>query len=162
MTVEFRPATVGDRDEIAELWFEANRARRGGRPINQVDPELISSRLAAVGAFGFVAEDPNSIIGSAVLMPARFDRGTGDVMPGLGHLNSVAVAPDHWGEGIARTLLDLVVDEARARSYARIQLFTQDHNIRARDLYERNGWELTGHEVVDDLGDTLVRFLREL
>ena len=157
MAVEFRPRRpAATRTASPHSGIDANRARRGGRPINQVDPELISSRLAAAPeAFGFVAEDTNSIIGSAVLIPARFDRGAGDVMPGLGHLNSVAVAPDHWGEGIARTLLDLVVDEARARGYARIQLFTQDHNTRARDLYERNGWHLTGEEVIDDLGDTL-------
>jgi ribosomal protein S18 acetylase RimI-like enzyme len=136
MTVEFRPATPNDRDQIAALWFEASRVRRGGRPISQVDPELIRSRIAAPGAFGLVAESAD--------------------------VNTIAVSPERWGEGIARTLLDLVVDEARARGYLRIQLFTQDHNTRARDLYERNGWHLTGHEVVDDLGDTLVRFLREL
>ncbi len=162
MSVEFRPATVGDQDGIAALWFEANRARRGGRPINQVDPDLIGSRITAIGAFGFVAEDANAVVGSAVLSPALLDRGQGDAIPGLGHLNTVAVAPDRWSEGIARTLLGLVVDEARARGYARVQLFTQDHNTRARDLYQRNGWRLTGDEVIDDLGDTLVRFLREL
>jgi ribosomal protein S18 acetylase RimI-like enzyme len=162
MTGEFRPAGSGDQDGIAALWFEANRVRRGGRPINQVDPELIGSRIAAPGAFGFVGDDANTVVGSAVLSPALLNRGAGDAIPGLGHLNTVAVAPERWGEGIARTLLDLIVDEARTRGYARIQLFTQDHNSRARDLYQRNGWHLTGHEVVDDLGDTLVRFLREL
>ena len=89
-------------------------------------------------------------------------RGAGPAIPGLAHLNTVAVAPGRWGEGIARALLDLIVDAAHEHGYARIQLFTQDHNHRARDLYERNGWELTGDEIVDTHGDTLVRYLRRV
>ena len=165
MAVEFRPAGPGDQDGIAALWYDANRGSPGwttDQPGRPRAPQLTPRRRFE--AFGFVAEDTNSIIGSAVLIPARFDRGAGDVMPGLGHLNSVAVAPDHWGEGIARTLLDLVVDEARGTRLTRCasssspRTTTPEHE----DLDERNGWNLTGEEVIDDLGDTLVRFLREL
>jgi ribosomal protein S18 acetylase RimI-like enzyme len=158
MNLIYRAATASDRDAVARLWLEANRARSGHEV--PVDPELIASRIETEGAFGFVAHDADMLIGSLILSPALMDRGTGPAIPGLAHLNTVAVAPGHWGRGIARTLVDLVLDEARARGYARIQLFTQDHNARARDLYERNGWELTGEEIVDEHGDTLVRYLR--
>jgi len=156
--VVYRSATVDDRNAIASLWLAANRARSGNDA--PVDPELIASRIETVGAFGFVADDAGEVVGSTILSPALRDHGAGAAIPGLAHLNTVAVAPGRWGEGIARTLLDLVVDAARGHGYERIQLFTQDHNDRARDLYERNGWVLTGDEVVDTHGDTLVRYLR--
>jgi len=158
VAVLYRVATTGDRDAIAALWLEANRAR-SGRDV-PVDPELIASRIETDGAFGFVAHEADALVGSLILSPGLTDRGTGPAVPGLAHLNTVAVAPEYWGRGIARTLVGLVLDEARARGYAHIQLFTQDHNARARDLYERNGWELTGEEIVDVHGDTLVRYLR--
>jgi ribosomal protein S18 acetylase RimI-like enzyme len=158
--VVYRSATVDDRDDIAALWLAANRARSGADV--PVDPELIASRIETDDAFGFVAHAAGGIIGSAILSPGLRDRGAGPAMPGLAHLNTVAVAPGRWGEGIARTLLDLIVGAAREHGYARIQLFTQDHNHRARDLYERNGWQLTGDEIVDTHGDTLVRYLRRV
>jgi ribosomal protein S18 acetylase RimI-like enzyme len=156
----YRSAVAADRDAIAALWLEANRARSGTDV--PVDPELIASRIEADGAFGFVAHDAGALVGSLILSPALMDRGAGPAIAGLGHLNTVAVAPTRWGQGIARTLVSLVVDAAREHGYARIQLFTQDHNARARDLYVRNGWRLTGEEVVDDRGDTLVRYLRDV
>ena len=158
--VAYRPATVDDRDAIATLWLEANRARSGNDI--PVDPELIASRIETDGAFGFVALDDEMLVGALILSPALMDRGAGPPIPGLGHLNTVAVAPGRWGQGIARALVALVVDEARARGYAQIQLYTQDHNARARDLYERNGWRLTGEEVVDVQGDPLVRYLKRV
>jgi ribosomal protein S18 acetylase RimI-like enzyme len=158
MAISYRAATAGDRDAIAALWLDANRARSGHDV--PVDPELIASRIETDGAFGFVAHDADALVGSLVLSPALMDRGTGPAIPGLAHLNTVAVAPGHWGRGIARTLVGLVLDEARTRGYVHIQLFTQDHNARARDLYERNGWHATGEEIVDVHGDTLVRYLR--
>jgi ribosomal protein S18 acetylase RimI-like enzyme len=120
-----------------------------------------SPRIDTERAFGFVAVD-HGIVGSAILSPALADRGAGAPIAGHGHLNTVAVAPDRWGKGIARTILGLVLDEARARGYTHIQLYTQDHNARARDLYERNDWHVTGETVVDVVGDTLVRYLRPL
>ena len=160
MTILYRAATVDDRDAIATLWLAANRARSGADV--PVDPELIASRIETDGAFGFVAGDADVVVGALILSPALMDRGTGPPIPGLGHLNTVAVAPVRWGQGIARTLVRLVVDEARARGYMQIQLYTQNHNARARDLYERNGWQVTGEEVVDVHGDTLVRYLKDV
>jgi ribosomal protein S18 acetylase RimI-like enzyme len=162
MPVVYRAALPADGEAIAALWFEANRARRDGLAVAGVDPSVISRRIGATGASGFVAHDGGDVVGSAILSPALANRGAGAPIEGLAHLNTVAVDPRRWGEGIARTLIDLVVERARASGYVRIQLYTQPDNTRARDLYERNGWALTGEQAVDDAGDVLDRYLRDV
>ena len=157
--VAYRAATVDDRDAIAALWLAATAPAAGTTSRSIPSSSL---RIETDGAFAFVADDAGQVVGSAILSPGLSDRGAGPAIPGLAHLNTVAVAPGRWGEGIARALLDLIVDAAHEHGYARIQLFTQDHNDRARDLYERNDWKLTGDEIVDTLGDTLVRYLRRV
>jgi 8-oxo-dGTP pyrophosphatase MutT (NUDIX family) len=53
--------------------------------------------------------------------------------------------------------------QATRRGYARAQLWTQASNVRARALYDRDGFELTGREMIHDIsGELLVHYHREL
>ena len=51
-------------------------------------------------------------MGVAFLSPAE-NGGRGEPIPGLAHLNTVAVNPERWGMGIGRALVALIVEHAR-------------------------------------------------
>jgi GNAT superfamily N-acetyltransferase len=50
------------------------------------------------------------------------------------------VDPQRWGQSIGSMLRDTALDNARAHSPARINLWVLEHNVRARKMYERRGW----------------------
>ena len=63
------------------------------------------------------------------------------------HLENVAVHPEHQGQGLGRRLIEWVEDEAIARGYRRVELYT---NARMRGnlaLYPRLGYHETGRRV---------------
>jgi GNAT superfamily N-acetyltransferase len=62
----------------------------------------------------------------------------------VAHVGAVFVARDWWGRGIARTLLAAATAEMTDRGYERARLIVPRDHARARDLYERNGWQTVG------------------
>ncbi len=60
-----------------------------------------------------------------------------------GYLDQIAVAPEDWGTGIAKKLMD----EAKRISPARISLEVNQENARAIRFYERAGFERTGEGI---------------
>ena len=85
--------------------------------------DIVRGRITAKAAIGKVAEEDGRIVGVAILSPAREDGGRGEPVPGLAHLNTVAVAPDRWGMGVARTVLGQIVEHARMLNYTQLQLY---------------------------------------
>ncbi|HXT15476.1 MAG TPA: ribosomal protein S18-alanine N-acetyltransferase [Gemmatimonadaceae bacterium] len=61
-----------------------------------------------------------------------------------GEIANVAVAPDGWGSGIGRALLDAALEEAERRHVAAVFLEVRDSNERARRLYASRGFEEVG------------------
>jgi ribosomal protein S18 acetylase RimI-like enzyme len=57
------------------------------------------------------------------------------------HLEELYVAPDHRGEGLGRALLERVLEFARERGAARVDLGTAVDDRAARALYESVGFE---------------------
>ncbi|UYM06569.1 GNAT family N-acetyltransferase [Solicola gregarius] len=55
-------------------------------------------------------------------------------------IESVRTASDLRGQGIGKALMEYVVDRARERGCARIQLTTNSQRIRAHQFYERLGF----------------------
>ncbi|MDY7099752.1 MAG: GNAT family N-acetyltransferase [Actinomycetota bacterium] len=79
---------------------------------------------------GFVAELGGERVGAA-LVDVRDDE-----------CELVFLASAVEGAGVARALLDAVVDHARSAGCRRAWLVTTNHNVRALALYQRNGWDL--------------------
>lgn len=52
--------------------------------------------------------------------------------------------------------------QATRRGYARAQLWTHTSNAGARRLYEREGFEPSGRQKVDDSGEPILHYVREL
>lgn len=63
-------------------------------------------------------------------------------------VDGIAVTRSARGLGIGRALLHLLCDEAQSRGYAAIRLEVIDTNWRARALYEREGFAVTGTESI--------------
>ena len=78
-----------------------------------------------------VAEDNGRIAGFVV------------IDPGSGYLDQIAVAPDLWGTGVAKRLLD----EAKRISPAHVALEVNQENARAIRFYERAGFVRAGEGV---------------
>lgn len=62
------------------------------------------------------------------------------VDPGTGYVDQLVVHPNHWGEGVARAL----VEAAAARSPRRLSLDVNDDNSRAVRFYEKAGFSIVG------------------
>jgi GNAT superfamily N-acetyltransferase len=70
--------------------------------------------------------------------------------------------PDHWGKGIGSRLLEAVAATAQDRQREQLMLWTAGTNQRARELYERHGYSLTGRKRVSKNQGTLVQYIISL
>ena len=61
-----------------------------------------------------------------------------------GEIANLAVAPDGWGRGIGKLLLDAALTEASLRGAEAIYLEVRDSNHRARRLYHSRAFEEVG------------------
>ena len=60
-----------------------------------------------------------------------------------GYLDQIVVAPQHWGAGIA----ELLLDEAKRLSPARLALHVNQDNARAVRFYRKHGFAVAGEDV---------------
>jgi 8-oxo-dGTP pyrophosphatase MutT (NUDIX family)/GNAT superfamily N-acetyltransferase len=161
MSMQVRELSSSHAAPVASLWQAATTRRRAelglGPPASDADV------LARPDVFGVGAFDGAHLVAMAVAMPALADdaRSSRNV-PGLAHISSVATRPDSWGQGLGAVVVRAVMSQAIRRGYARTQLWTHATNPRARRLYERAGFTLSGRERVDDSGEPIVHYLREL
>jgi RimJ/RimL family protein N-acetyltransferase len=84
-----------------------------------------------------VAERPAGQPGGMVLVTTQTDYFTHERHP---HVETLAVAASHEGQGLARALLDAAEAWARSRGCDFITLTVFDGNRRARAVYERRGY----------------------
>ena len=130
MTVILRPMERRDIGAVAVL----EEALFG---VEAWSPELLADELAAdpVSRYYLVAEDEGVVTGYGGLLAQA--GGQADVL-------TLAVAADHWGEGIGSALLDALLNEAHRRGCTEIFLEVRVDNERAQRLYRRRGFEGIG------------------
>jgi GNAT superfamily N-acetyltransferase len=159
----------GDAAGIARLWTAAGVARRAesGLPVHDggiAEAERqVRGRLSGAVAFAVLGEDGGELVAMAIVLQALDkEAAVPDPVPGLAHVSMVAVRPDRWGQGLAARVLDAALPEARERGFARAQLWTHETNHRARRLYERLGWVPSGRTRLDDNGEPIRHYVRDL
>ena len=84
---------------------------------------------------------------------------------GEAHVLTVAVHPDHRRRGIARRLLDELVDAVAAQGAEAVTLEVREHNHAARSLYRARGFEESGvrpHYYRDNDEGAVIMWLKEL
>lgn len=64
-----------------------------------------------------------------------------EAWPGEWYLDSIAVRPDHWGQGIASQLIDFANDYGHKQGYHCISLNVDQENPRAQHLYVHKGFK---------------------
>jgi 8-oxo-dGTP pyrophosphatase MutT (NUDIX family)/GNAT superfamily N-acetyltransferase len=149
-------------DALARLWQGANDRRRAQLGLDAIDES--APVLDRPGSFGAGVFDGDVLVSAAVAMPARADDGRSSRnVAGLAHISSVVTDPAHWGEGLAVSSVAAVMSQARRRGFARCQLWVFEQNPKARRLYERAGFELSGRSPrVHEHGETMLHYVREL
>lgn len=152
MTVEFRDGQPGDGSAISALFEASFRATfaylyaandldvfLAGKTPATFEPELADPRFAFR-----LAEDNGVLAAYAKLGPNDLPGDAPEATLELYHL--YVLAP--WqGRGIAPSLMDWTMDEARRRGATHLQLSVFVDNYRARRFYERRGFEEVGKYV---------------
>jgi ribosomal protein S18 acetylase RimI-like enzyme len=166
-TLSFRPATIADADRLAAVMAEGLATYRSFAPaLRAPTAEDIAGELAArletPPVWCLLAEDASGVAGYVSLLPASASREPVDD-PGLAHFWMLFVRAGWWGSGLASRLHAAACDEAAARGYTAMRLFTPADQARARRFYEREGWAVAGEPFVhDELRLAMVEYRRTL
>ena len=110
-----------------------------GKFVAHFDPE----REAA-----WVAEHNGAIAGSIFLVKGDEE--------GVAKLRLLYVEPSARGLGIGRELVAMCIEEARAKGYRQLKLWTNDVLISARRIYEAAGFRLVDEEKHHSFGHDLI------
>ena len=144
----FRAARPADAERIVAVTVEGFETYRSFAPEGWTPPSAAEEAERLVGLIGddrvwyLVAEHEGVLVGHVGFLPAaRLSFAPVDD-PGLVHFRQLFVTREHWGTGLAKRLHDAAIDEARARGFTALRLFTPAGQERARRFYEREGWTL--------------------
>jgi GNAT superfamily N-acetyltransferase len=170
--VTTRAGRLADATAVAALWTAANVARHAeiGLPLGPVAgggiaeaQQQVQRRLADPAGFAVLAEEDGEPVAMVLVLQALdHDGASPDPLPGLAHVSMVAVHPDRWGRGLGALVLEAARRDARTRGFTRAQLWTHETNRRAQRLYERLGWAASGRTKIDDHGEPIRHYVREL
>lgn len=114
------------------LWLELTAA-----PALEVLKKLVSDDIALNNALYIATQDANVLGWCAIIREARSFRT---------HRGKVAMGihSDFRGQGLGRKVLERCMDHAEANGIGRIELSVYAHNIGAKSLYEKLGFEVEG------------------
>jgi GNAT superfamily N-acetyltransferase len=166
--VAYRTGTPGDAEEIARtvaLAFERYRdIAPEGWVAPPVEPEPFRARLRNPAVWCGVAEVNGEMAGHVALIPASHHSSYPLDDASLAQLWQLFVREAHWGTGIATSLHQAVLEEARRRGYSDFRLYTPAGQERARGFYEREGWISVGEAFVEPAfgGMELIEYRRRL
>ena len=140
--VVIRRASPADAGHLRDLYRAAAAQGTLARMPDEVDDAYVAGFMAAAqDGLEVVAEVDGAVVGdlhASRLAPRQFKRTLGDL--------TVAVHPDHQGQGIGRKLFEeflrIVRDEMP--DIERVELFAWDRNVNALMLYESVGFKFEG------------------
>ena len=151
-------------DDVESVWHtlhdhhvaidhERNARIREQRQTWEMRRTDLAKALAQEDAFLVLAEEADAIVGFALVhfRPNENWRVHGER---FGELETLAVLPDHRGEGIGRGLMDKVYERMRELDVAELSIVVVERNADARRFYEREGflpWHTTYFGPIPDL-----------
>jgi GNAT superfamily N-acetyltransferase len=166
---ELRAATPEDAETNAEtvsIGFASFRAWAGPAfdpPPAALELEQVREGLSRPSTWAVLALSGGEPAGHVSVTQAREREEPRPDIPGLAHLWQLFVRPPWWGSGLAARLNAIAIENATARGFVAIRLFTPAENLRARAFYEREGWSTDGVVMPEPLlGIDLVQYRRDL
>ncbi len=87
----------------------------------------------------WVAELCGVVVGFAGIGPSRTPSD-----PELGEIDTIAIDPAHWRQGLGRTLMAVAVEHLEADGYRAAILWTLEHYPQGQRFYEALGWKRDG------------------
>jgi GNAT superfamily N-acetyltransferase len=163
-----RAPTVDDAAAMVAVTVEGFAGYRSFAPADWVAPsateelERLRQLLADDDVWYRVAEHEGELVGHVGFLPSRLSFARIDDV-GLAHFRQLFVRTAHWGTGLATRLHAAAIDEARARGFDAMRLFTPAAQRRARRFYEREGWSLARPPAYDErLGLEIAEYRRAL
>ena len=139
-----RAARAADAAEVARIYIDSWNAGFGElMPHRTVTPELIGrwqdDLVQPVPHRWWVAELDGAIVGFAGIGPSR-----DPINPELGELDTIAVEPNHWRNGIGQRLMSTALDHLIADGYREAVVWTLANYPRGQQFYTATGWILDG------------------
>jgi RimJ/RimL family protein N-acetyltransferase len=155
-----REATTEDLTALLDLEREANLAALGHVFPPERYPFPDDDVLAR---WALVLDEPGARV---LVSDAEHGIGCIDVFAAYDDrsLRHLAVRPARWGEGLASSAIETVLEAMQARGATVAELWCLEENHRARGLYEHLGWQVTPErrEAVWPPHPTEMRYTRPL
>lgn len=138
-----RPYRAEDRAAMAQVFY---RAVREGSAAFYTEAQRAAWAPSPEPDWG----KPDKLLDQDCLVAEEAGRMTGFFsMDATGYLDMAFVIPEVMGDGTAAALYDALMERARARGLAR---FTVRAAEQSRRFLARRGWQVTGHERLEDQG----------
>jgi GNAT superfamily N-acetyltransferase len=158
-----RRATPDDAAAIAAVnvasWRTAYRGLMPDAYLDALDAAESAVQWAASlrrepskGKRTIVAERDGTVVGYATVGP--------DADSGAGMLLLMYLAPEVWGRGLGRELMQGARETLLELGYQAAALWVLEQNERARRFYEADGWRADGAIRDDDYGGVRLRAIR--
>jgi GNAT superfamily N-acetyltransferase len=139
-----RTARATDAAQVARIYIDSWNAGFGElMPHRTVTPELTGrwrkDLLMPIPHRWWVAELNGAIVGFAGIGPSR-----DPIEPGLGELDTIAVEPGYWRNGIGQRLMSTALEHLVADGYREAVVWTLANYPRGQLFYAATGWSLDG------------------
>lgn len=148
MAVDYviRKAQIQDSEDMGSIHVRAwQAAYRGIMPNDYLDGLRAEDR-SAMWRRSFANPPPGQqlrvvLVGEEVAGFAEFGLEESESPgPDVGQLYAINLDPSHWGRGLGRALLREVTQALADSDYRYAVLWVAPENVRARGLYESEGW----------------------
>jgi ribosomal protein S18 acetylase RimI-like enzyme len=133
VTAVVRPTQVEDLPAVYRLGTRCYDVT--DKPYNYWSIREVADHLERAEGLCFVAEAGGEIVGFALAAPSY------EILEDTGHLEWLAVAPEHRRNGIAMRLIETVVEALRARGCRDVVADVSSANEASRSLFGRAGFE---------------------
>ena len=133
MRASIRPMRVEDLPAVYQLGLACYDVL--DKPYNYWTIREVADHLETEAGLCFVADHEGEVVGFALGAESY------EVLEDTGHLEWLAVAPEHRRRGLAVELIDTVVAELRRRGRAEVVADVSSANAASRGLFRRAGFE---------------------
>jgi GNAT superfamily N-acetyltransferase len=147
----YHAATEADIEELIRVRLEFLQDLHGPQPADEVEKlsrairEYLATEIPAGRFVAWLCRSEGATAGVAGIafyrLPPSFRNPSGRV----GYIMNIYTVPAHRRRGIARVLLEKVVEDARSRGVGRLVLHA---TAEGRPLYEAHGFADTGDEMI--------------